>query len=73
MTNEATQQEEAAAVGESACSAWLSAIVTRLEERQSVVQDGFYCNSELVNELRAAILLDLTIVIRDAVNDVKSR
>jgi hypothetical protein len=49
----------------------LSAVVDRLQERQSIMQQAFYRDSRLANELRAMILLDLTVVMRDALNDVK--
>lgn len=50
----------------------LSAILVRLQERQSVAQELFYRKNTPVNELRAMILLDFTIILRDSLNDIKA-
>lgn len=50
-----------------------SAIVDSLADRQFTIQNASYKDPSLVNQLRANILVDLHVIVRDAFNNFKQR
>ena len=54
-------------------SSLLSVIFDKLEERQETIQDAYNENRSLAGEIRAMILLDLTIVMREIMYEIEDR
>ena len=55
------------------CSALLSVLLDKTEERMNVMKDTFYEDStDIVKDIRYKILLDMSVILRDTFNDLKN-